>query len=324
MKKGLRLSLFCLSIFGLGAVGVAVANPAPVAVLAEGDEPAPVANTVVVDAVDHAKITTSIQEGAVGDICVVNVKSDLFYIVNSITVNGTALIESEITYGEYSFALVEGENRIAVSMKIDEDAVGVFYDSMKAIENKDWAYLFSVKNILAILGSLLSGGCLIAMIRYVIKDKKIADRVEKGAKEAVEKLVPAQTKEAVLKAVEGVVTPIFAQLQADNAQMRNAMGVFARCLALSQENTPEARMAIINELSQLKLGDDSNVYASIMAYIDKVFKEHEETFNQAIASLQEISEKNEEILNEDNDADADIPVEEAEKVPVEEDDGTQI
>ena len=263
-------------------------------------EPVVVANKVIIDETKHAKVTTSILEGEVGDICVVTIKNDMFYIVDAITVNGVALVESETTYGEYSFALVEGENHLIVTMKIDEEAVGVFYDSIKAIENKDWSYLFSVQNIMAILGWLLNGTCLIAMVRYFVKDKKLAGKVEAATKEAITKIVPDQTKEAVLSTVEGTITPIFAQLTSDNAELKKALNTFAQCMALAQENTPESRIAIVNALSGLNLGEEADLYARVMEYIDKMWKEHEKTLNDAMEALKAISEKSAEIIEEDN------------------------
>ena len=324
MKKGLKIGLFCLSIFGLGAIAVAAPLNAPVAVMAEGEEAEAAACTVVVDAVEHAKITTSIQEGAVGDVCVINVKEDLFYKTQSITVNGTALIESETTYGEYSFALAEGENKIVASVILDEEAVGVFYNSVKAIENKDWSALFSVQNIMSIIAWLLNGTCLIAMVRYFIKDKRLAAKVEKGAKEAIEKVVPEETKQAVLSATQELIAPLFAQMQADNLEIKKGMALFAKCMALMQENSPESRVAILNELSGLNLGTENDIYARITEYIENLFKQHEETYNQTMAKLAEISANNEAIINENKGEEEKGEEEKPEEVAEDHFDGTQI
>lgn len=261
-------------------------------------EPAePKLATIVVSKCEHAEIKTSLEEGAAGDICVININPDMFYLIKSVSVNGTALVESEETSGEFSFTLVEGENLIKAEIEIDEELFGRFSKMIEQANNKDWTNLFSVQNVITILSWVLDGGLLIVIIRYFIKDKKLADKVEKGAKSALEEILPTEVKEQVLIAVENVITPIFAKTEANMLEMHNAMNTFAKCFALSQENTPESRKAILDELTGLKVGDQTTIN-NVKQYIEEAVNKQNEQYLAALREIRELGLKNQTIINE--------------------------
>lgn len=315
MKKAGLLLFACL---GLGAA-VAFGSPKFLPVHAEPDEPSIVepedlSATVTLSKVEHGSVEASILEGQEGDICKLNVKAELLYLVSSVKVNETTLIEDENISGLYSFALTRGENIVTVTIVVNEEILGnlsTIYDEMR---NKDWTQLFSVENVITLIKWVLDCGILFAIIRYYIRDKRLADKVEKTIKNEIDKIIPDATKESVIATVQNVLEPVFAQLKADNVELTRAMQAFARCMALAQENTPESRTAILEILSNLNISDEKTL-AEVKAYIDKLFADHLSTYNEVMKALDNISEENKEI--------AEIQ-EEPEKEEKPADDGTSI
>ena len=64
---------------------------------------------------------------------------------------------------------------------------------------------------------------------------------------------------------------MFTEMKADSVEMKKAMSIFAKCLALSQENTPESRVAILNELSELRISD-AKTLEEVKSYIEERIK----------------------------------------------------
>ena len=221
----------------------------------------------------------------------------MFYLVEFAEANGSRLIEDENIRGVYKFALVEGDNKITVKFIIDEELLGTLSSIVDEAANKDWTNLFTVKNVITIVAWLLDGGILIAVIRYFVKDKKLEEKLEKNTKDTLTKIVPQQTKEAITECVERLITPIFAQMQGHMVEIEQAMNVFAKCFALSQENTPEARKAILDELTSLKVGD-LKLIDSVKAYIENLVAQQNANYQATLNAIREIGAKNQQVLDE--------------------------
>ena len=303
MKKVFkRISLLCLGLIafcgiGLGIYHSNVAINEPSIVLAEGEEEVITTGTVIIEKTTHGTVEASITSGNVGDICVLTVKHDLLYKIGSVSVNGVALIESETTSGEYSFALIAGENKVVATFIVDEELFGVFTTMVEQANNKDWTHLFSVENIIIIIKWVLDGGILIALIRYYVKDKKLEKALENKVQETIEKIIPDSTKQTVISSFESVITPLFSQITADNIELKKAMSIFAKCMALSQENTPDSRRAILDELSGLRISD-LNTIEDIKKYIETLVAQHQKAYEETMAAINHISEKNKEIIEQ--------------------------
>lgn len=346
MKKKIGL-LFGLML-GVFAIGIGVsANRAPTMLLAEGEEPetsepapesseepitseepaedpAPVEEvfecSVVLGTYEHGKISVSITEGHVGDIVELNAKHDLFYLVEWVKVNDTNLTEDEDISGLYKFALVEGENKITAKFVVDTELLGemsIIYDQAM---NKDWTNLFSLENVVRIVSFLLSGGLLLAMVRYFIKDKRIAKNVEESVKSVCNRIVPETTKQVVLAQTEETLKPIFAKTAAYQEDIIRVLGILVKCIALMQEDTPDARRAILAELANLNIGD-MKVIEDARKFIDQYFATKMAELEGTLSKLDEVIEKNKELANKTAGI-TNEPIEEIEVAPV--DDGTQI
>ena len=278
--------------------------------------------SVVIEKAEHGKIEADIIEGHIGDICTLDVSPSFGYLVSSISVNDVAIQESESIKGIYSFALAEGENVVKSSFVVDEELLGTFSTMYQQATEKDWTNLFTVENVIVIVKWVLDCGILLVMIRYFIRDKRLAAKLEKGVNETLEKIIPDTTKQAVIACVEATVQPIVATLQSEMLQVTDAMNVYSKVMALSQENTPESRIAILNLLSSIRLSDTATL-DDVKAFVQDAIDKQNKAYNDVLASIQDIKKDKAEFLEQ--------PVEEPEAPsPIEEepasdiDDGTQI
>lgn len=280
----------------------------------EGDEePAKPCQVIILKA-EHGSITTDITEGEIGEIVTVIAKHDLLYKIENVSVNGTALIESETTSGLYTFALVEGENTITAKFVIDDELCGELTTIIAQAGEKDWTNLFTIENVITIIKWLLDGGILIAMIRYFIKDKRLADKVENKVKESCDKIIPEATKNAVIENTKYVIEPMFNQIVQDGALARELMGIMVKCMVLMQQNTPEAKIAILDEFEKLKGIVDLDSIANIKKYIEEAVAQHDKVYEETLARINSIGERHQESIEE--------PKEEPKSAP--KDNGTQI
>lgn len=297
MKKGFKLALLGLGIAVVGGLGIGLSQNF-VSASAEG-EPLYAATVVIDESIKHGTIETSIVGGDVGAECVITAKADFLHIVESVSVNGTALIEDENVVGKFTFILVGGDNVITASFILDEELLGEIAPYLAEIESGGdfWTIISRPDTIIAIVKWLLDGGILIALIRYYVKDKKLEKKLEDKVQTTINGIIPQSTKDTVNSALETTIIPIFTQLITDNGEMKKALGVFAKCMALSQENTPDSRRAIIDELSGLKISDTSTI-EDVKKYIENLIKEQTRKYEEAIAALGKIGESNKAIIEE--------------------------
>ena len=278
--------------------------------------------SVVLGKYEHGKISADILEGHVGDIVEITAKHDFLYLVDFVAVNGVNLVEDEDISGLYRFALVEGENIITAKFVVDSELLGelsIIYDQAM---NKDWTNLFSLENVIRVISFILSSGLLIAMVRYFIKDKRIANNVEKSVKSTCNKVVPETTRKAVAESVAEVVAPMFAETTANQQEIVRVVGVLIKCIALMIENTPDSKRAILGELANLNIGD-MKVIEDAKKTIEEFFASKMSDMQATMSKLDEVIEKNQEIANKTAEvAEAPKAEEAKEDAPVE--DGTQI
>ena len=253
---------------------------------------------VVIEKSEHGSVEVDITEGKVGDIVTIIAKHDMLYKIKGVYVNGTALIEDENTSGLFVFSLVEGENKITAEFVVDEELCGTLTDIISEATNKDWTNLFSMENVITLIKWLLDGGVLIAMVRYFVKDKRLADKLEEKVKETCEKIVPDTTKNSVIENTKTIIEPMFNQVVQDGALARQLMGIMVKCMVLMQQNTPEAKIAILDEFEKLKGIADLDSIANIKKYIEEAVSQHSKAYEETLARIKNISEHHQENINE--------------------------
>lgn len=247
--------------------------------------------SVVLGEYVHGEITVDKDRGHVGEIVTMTVKPTLLYLVEYVKVNGVNLVEDETTKWVYSFALVEGENKVEAKFAVDKELLGEMSVIYEQAINKDWTHLFSLDNVLRIVAFLLEGGILLVIARYFIQDKKIGDGVERGVSKTVSKVVPEAAKEAVLASTKEVLKPMFSEITAYQQNIIRVVGILIKCIALMQEGTPDARRAILAELSNLNIGD-MQVIEQAKKFIDEYCAKKFADMEGVMNSLDNIIEQN--------------------------------
>ena len=147
------------------------------------------------------------------------------------------------------------------------------------------------------------------MVRYFIKDKRIANNVEKSVKETVNKVLPDMTKQVVTENIKEVIAPMFSEISAYAQEMMRVIGIFIKCFALMQEDTPDARRAILTELANLNIGD-MKVIEDAKAFIDKYFADRMSQLQGMLDGLDNVIAKNKEVVDKVEMITTDAPVEE--------------
>ena len=77
--------------------------------------------SVVLPTVEHGKISADKLEGHPGDVVTLEVRPSMFYIVESIQVNGQTLVEDEEISGLYKFVLSSGINEISLKLSVNKE-----------------------------------------------------------------------------------------------------------------------------------------------------------------------------------------------------------
>lgn len=202
---------------------------------------------VIVTAAQYGDVIVDKESGNVGDIVTVYAKPYSLFKLKSITVNGTALVAN--ADGIYTFAMIEGENKVSAEFEISQSEVSYILGLIEDAKNGNFEDIFSLKNLLTLISWAISlfmgsGFCI-----TLLKSKKIKAQTAQEISEAVD----AATKSEVAKGISAFLSeqfgPSFDALSTSINDISETCQSMARCMVLGQENTPEARLAIIQELS---------------------------------------------------------------------------
>lgn len=202
---------------------------------------------VIVTAAQYGDIIVDKESGNVGDIVTVYAKPYSLFKLKNIMVNGTALVAN--ADGIYTFAMIEGENKVSAEFEISQSEVSYILGLIENAKNGNFEDIFSLKNLLTLISWAISlfmgsGFCI-----TLLKSKKIKAQTAQEISEAVD----AATKSEVAKGISAFLSeqfgPSFDALSTSINDISETCQSMARCMVLGQENTPEARLAIIQELS---------------------------------------------------------------------------
>lgn len=233
------------------------------------------------------------------------------YCVSSVTVNGIVITASEEKPDEYTFTLVAGENKVEV---LFDGITGINITDLKTI---DWASFLTVENLLTLITwvvtILLSSGFLITLIRSKKFKCKTMEEISQIVKETSSKSINEIWSEFLDKQLK----PILEKQGIQNNDIAAEMEVLVRCFLLSQENTPESRLAIAEELEKLRVSD-KELGDKVKLMIDEAIKSNEKKREDINKTLNEVKQ---EIKNLDKAKEEKVETEVLEK---DGDNGTQI
>lgn len=237
----------------------------------------------------YGEIIYDIYEGNVGDIVTLTAKPYAFCKVVEVKVNDVVITPNED--GDYQFALVEGENNVTSVFAISQEDMSILAENINNYKKGNLEDIFTMENIRNLVGWVISLFSSVGLMVAVLKSKKI--KAQTGDE------ISISVNEKVVKKVEDIVVETFKPMiqTFNNAilSIEKCVTSLNRCMILAQENTPESRLAILDELTIIK-GETKELVEEAKNVIKEqinVEKEHKE---EKIKAIQELEEKNNSIL----------------------------
>lgn len=255
--------------------------------------------------IKHGDIIYDIEEGNVGDVVTLYVVPDVLYTTEYVKVNDVVLVAEE-DGKTYKFALTEGENIITASFIIDNEEIANLIGVVDQVKNQGIQSILTVDNLFKciyfLLSALLSSGFFITLI----KKQKIKTATVNQLTELFTNLIKEVNNEEVKKALEGIFGQTVEKLVNKMDGVDELVNKMVKCMLLMQENTPESRLAIINELT---LNDDNKKLSEeIKNMISKEVEAQNKAIEERNSSIEEMKKANQTIGSTKN------PTEEGEDI----------
>lgn len=127
---------------------------------------------------------------------------------------------------------------------------------------------------------------LVAILRLVSMVKTL-NKQKAMTMENLKDVLKAQNEEEVQKAIINVTTPIIEEVNT----IKPYLNTFSKILALSQENTPESRVAILNLIEQMGQTDNSALVNTAKDIIATQVEEDKKKKEEQNKKLDEIIDK---------------------------------
>ena len=246
---------------------------------------------------DGGGILIDKEEGHVGDIVTAYIKPDFLFSITSIKINGIVTPVSKDN--NYKFALVQGENTIDVEFAINNEKLKEIANIINNVKDNGWSSLFTMANLLNliswIISILLSSGFFLTLI----KNKKLKARTTDQIVDLVEGTLKSEIGKAQLEFLENVIKETMSKITIKMDNVDSCVKVLCRCFILAQEDTPESRLAIIEELTKLNTDEEA-----LTEQIRQVIKQEQEKQQKAILdrdeAIKKLKEINESIIDDNS------------------------
>lgn len=261
----------------------------------KGEESDEYACKVVLQPCQYGDMLADKEGGNVGDVVTLIAKPYSLFGVESVTVNGVALTQNED--GNYNFTLVEGENVVVATFKVNQEEISYILGLIEKAKDGNWEDIFSLKNLFTIISWVISlftaGGLCITLL----KKQKIKAKTAEEISAAVEEVTKGETSKAVNAFMEKILGPSFDMFGEKLKEINEMCASMARCMVLAQENTPEARLAIIQELSKTnKKAQD--LAEEVKKIVHDEMSATEKEKQEKIDTLKDLEEKNNALGNQ--------------------------
>lgn len=256
--------------------------------------------TVIVGNVENGNISVDITEGEVGDILTITVTPDILYDIESVSVNGVFLIHSEDDpVGVYKTTLSIGGNVVEAKFKISDEKLQEIAGIINSIQNGDWKNVFTIDNVFKLINWAITLFCSIGFFKTLIKYKKFKTRSLEEVTNEVNESVKAKTAEAISIFLKEFFEPFLNTMNDKIDGIQESSKVLTKCFILMQENTPESRIAILNELEKIK-SDENALTNTIKNLISEEISKNEEKAKQTFEKIEELKQINNDKENEEN------------------------
>ena len=255
----------------------------------KGEESDEYACKVVLQPCQYGDMLADKECGNVGDVVTLIAKPYSLFGVESVTVNGVALTQNED--GNYNFTLVEGENVVVATFKVNQEEISYILGLIEKAKDGNWEDIFSLKNLFTIISWVISLFTAGGLCLTLLKKQKIKAKTAEEISAAVEEVTKGETSKAVNAFMEKILGPSFDMFGEKLKEINEMCASMARCMVLAQENTPEARLAIIQELSKTN-EKAQDLAEEVKKIIHDEMSATEKEKQKKIDTLKDLEEKN--------------------------------
>ena len=249
---------------------------------------------VVIDNIENGDIIVDVLEGNVGDKVTFKVSPYVLYKVETVTVNGVTITPNND--GIYEFLLVEGENKVNATFVVNKAELETIAGVLADARNGDWSQIFNIENMFTfgswIISLLMSSGFFVTLI----KSKKIQSKTAGEISGTVEALINSKFGEMTETFLKNTIMPIMEKYNVNMEFMDKTMKAMARCFMLAQENTPEARLAIVEELTKLN-NNEKDLREEVKEIIEKEVAKSKEETAKLTQDLEDLKRANQEMTS---------------------------
>lgn len=242
--------------------------------------------SVSLSEVKNGTITFSKTEGEIGEIIEVYNTPALLYDLIEITANGVVLTPDE--YGVYSFVLVEGENVVTAKFEVSDEKLQQVADLLNKAKEGNWEEIFTVSNLMQLISWLITLGCSSGFFVTLYKSKKFKELTPQEIARKVDEKINSVLDERLATFLKDVFGPFTENMLQKFSGMENSTKTMVRCFILMQENTPESRLAILNELNNLNNNETGQLTLQVKNLIAEEVRKQEEqskALNETIENL---------------------------------------
>lgn len=252
---------------------------------------------VILKEYEFGNVYVDKEEGEIGEIVTLHATPSLLCKVVEVSVNGMILTAGED--GNYTFVLVEGDNVVNAKFEVSNEDVANILELIKSFEGKSFDDLFTFENLLIIIAFLLvtvfGSGLLIQLLKNKNSNKNFAKDLNDSFNNNTLKTIHG----AVESFLQDRFGPAFDKISDEMKSLDNVARTMANCFMLSQENTPEARIAIAKELAKL-----SEIKEDLAKQVEKILykklEEKERKEEDKKKAIEDLEKSNNEILNDSN------------------------
>lgn len=255
-------------------------------------------NYITIKESDGGIVEASILGGNVGDVVVLNIKPEFLYDIEQVIVNGETIQADE--NGEYKFSLIGGENIVTTTFVVSEAKLEKIAEIISSAKNNKWDEVFTVSNLIQLISWAITGLMGSGFLAYLWANRK---KKIKTPDEMITKItdnlgisLSKSTEALIVK----LITPFFDKVSTRVDNVYDVMMTLCKCCILMQDGTPESRLAIANELAQLKTSDDK-LAAQVKKIIEDEMLKNKENEANLQKSIEELETLNKSIdISEDN------------------------
>lgn len=243
---------------------------------------------------NYGKVYVDKEYGNVGELVTLHATPGLLCKVDEISVNGMILTAGED--GNYTFVLIEGDNVVLAKFSVSNEDIASVMELIESFEGKNFEDIFTFENLIIFITFLLTtvfgSGLLIQLLKNKTNNVKLAENIKEMMNNETIKTINNVTNEFLEKRFG----PAFDKVSEEMANLDQVARTMANCFLLSQENTPEARLAVAKELTKL-----SEVRKDLAEQVREILsqqqKERDDVEKEKQKAIQELEEANKQITN---------------------------